>query len=379
MDINSRINWMPGMELTTQTFKGLDENLDFRQQIAVRAALGGNQLGLLPGAEFSCKSTFVKNTLEIERFKCTAILASGRILSVDEQVAVPIPMLYGSEYYLTVSFGEGIWKYEREGVSYVRPQYAYAFHVLDELPNEDCFPVARFRVSEGVLSYDDMFIPPCLLLSADGRFEEYGARFIQKLEALSEHGSLEEGEGKRAILRYLFYLKGYQWDNNVRDFIRLTQEIAQAIDYYIMTPHSEKPVKMYVFSQYDVQKWLQWFDEYLTGATAILDTVVLEDKTIDYEALLAQAKAELYERLNPELYERLLNNIKDELREELYQKLYDTMRDYISDSVRPDLFGSLDAELDSKLYEKLYMELFEHLFNALFVPEVQEKDFFPSI
>ena len=50
MDIDARINWMPGMELTAQTFKELDRNLDFRQQVAVRAALGGQRLGLLPGA-----------------------------------------------------------------------------------------------------------------------------------------------------------------------------------------------------------------------------------------------------------------------------------------------------------------------------------------
>ena len=50
---------------------------------------------------------------------------------------------------------------------------------------------------------------------------------------------------------------------------------------------------------------------YLSGANTVLDGLVLEDDTIDYEALLAQAKQELYERLNPELYEKLLLQIKD--------------------------------------------------------------------
>ena len=28
MDLNSRINWLPGMEITAQTFIGLEEKLD---------------------------------------------------------------------------------------------------------------------------------------------------------------------------------------------------------------------------------------------------------------------------------------------------------------------------------------------------------------
>ena len=69
MDVNARINWMPGMELTSQTFLNMDENLDFRQQMALRAALGGNRMGLLPGAPFCNEGMFVKNKFEVERFK----------------------------------------------------------------------------------------------------------------------------------------------------------------------------------------------------------------------------------------------------------------------------------------------------------------------
>ena len=70
----------------------------------------------------------------------------------------------------------------------------------------------------------------------------------------------------------------------------------------------------------DIQSWLQWLDDYLGGAAVILDGVVLEDNTIDYEALLAQAKAELYERLHPELIEKLLADMKEELRAEMQQQ-----------------------------------------------------------
>lgn len=377
MDIDSRINWMPGMELTAQTFLELDRNLDYRQQVAVRAALGAQRLGLLPDAEFSCQGVFVKNAYEIERFRCLAILPSGRILSADEPVSLTIPMLFGSEYYLTVTYGGDEHTFEREGVPCVRMQKEFAIHSLDELSREDLLPVARFRVSDGVFSVDSDYIPPCLLMTADERFAGFGATYTAKLQELAGHANLEDGDGKRTLLRYLFLLKGYDWSGSVRDFISLTQEIAQAVDYFIITPHAEKPVEIPVPSQYDVQKWLSWLSEYLSGASGVLDTVVLEDDSIDFEALLAQAKAELYERLNPELHEKLLQQVKEELHDELRTQLSDSLTAYIDGKLRPELHNMLSSELDPSLHDKLYPELYDALYDALFVPTEEEKEFIP--
>ena len=163
----------------------------------------------------------------------------------------------------------------------------------------------------------------------------------------------------------------------MREFIQLTQELAQAVDYYIVTPHTDSPVPIPTPSQYDVQKWLQWLTGYLTGAVTILDGVVLEDHSVDFEALLAQAKAELYERLNPELRAELLQQIKEELREELREKLSDSLKEFINGEMKPQLHDSLLSELDPSLHEKLYSELYEALYNALFVPEQEEEEFVP--
>lgn len=379
MDIDARINWMPGMELTAQTFNQLFENLDYRQQVAVRAALGGSRLGLLPGAPFQCQGVFVKNSYEVERFQCTAVLPSGRIFSADEKVTLPIPMLFGERYYLTVGFGDGERKFEVEGVPYVCSPKVFAIHSLEELDKEEVFPVARFQVSGGVLATDPSFIPPGLLLSADERLAGYGAAYIEKLQALSAHANLEEGEGKRALLHYLFLLKGYQWNGGVKEFVQLTQEIAQAIDYYIVTPHAESPVEIPAPSAYDIQLWLQWLEDYLSQAAAILDGVVLEDHTIDYEALLAQAKAELYERLNPELRADLLAQIKEELRTELQEKLLTTLMEYINGKLKTNLHDALSGELDPSLHDRLYTELYDELYKALYVPEEEEAAFVPII
>ena len=377
MDIDARINWMPGMELTAQTFRELYRNLDFRQQVAVRAALGGSRLGLLPGAPFSCNGVFVRNTYEVERFQCLAVLPSGALLSADEQFSLPIPMLFGNQYYLTVGLGEELHHYEVEGVPYVRPQKEYALHTLEELGQADVFPLVRFKVTDGVFSVDTDYIPPCLLLDADPRLAGYGKAYIEKLQELSQHANLEEGEGKRALLRYLFLLKGFQQDGGVREFVQLTQEMAQAIDYYIVTPNSTQPVAIPAPNQYDLQLWLQWLLDYLSGAATILDGVVLEDHTIDYEALLAQAKAELYARLNPELREDLLKQIKESLRQELSEHLTSTLMTFINEQVKPHLHDTLTGELDPSLHDRLYAELYEQLYNALYVPTAEEAEFVP--
>lgn len=379
MNINARIDWRPGMELTAQTFLDMDANLDFRQQMAIRAALGDHCIGLLPGMDFNCAGAFYTNKFEIEHLQCTALLPSGRIAQADEAVSVTIPMLYGDAYYLTLGFGEGQTAFEKEGVRYVRPQMVYAIQSLDEVLSNDVIPIVRFRVDKGVFAVDTDFVPPCLLLSSHSVFTELHQHYVEQLEILAQHANLKEGDGKRTLLRYLFVMKAFDMDSRVTDFVSLTQEIAQAVDYFIVTPNTEHPIETQKPVQADIMLWLRWLETYLDGAASILDGVVLEDDTIDYEALLAQAKKELYDQLNPELYAKLLEKIKDELREELHEKLTATLTSYIDETVKPDLGRILSEELHEKLYEKLYTELFEHLFNALYVPEPEEKEFLPMI
>ena len=86
-----------------------------------------------------------------------------------------------------------------------------------------------------------------------------------------------------------------------------------------------------------------------------------------------------YSKIETELYEKLLANIKEELREELTSKLTNEFTTYMEETLKPDLGRILSTELHEKLYEKLYTELFEHLLNALYVPEPEEKEFIPLI
>jgi hypothetical protein len=397
MDLNSRINWFPGMEITAQTFIGLEEKLDFQQQIAIRAALGSTQMGLLPGTEMSCKGVFVKNTFEVENVRCMALLPSGKIIDADEKAVIPIPMLFGDSYYLTIGISDTTTTFEKEGVPYVRPHYEYSLLSLDETEAQDVMPLLRFNVSDGVFSIDTAYIPPCLLMTGNDQFAAYLERYVNKLSTITSHQNLEEGDGKRALLHYLFIMKGYSLRNSVHDFVMLLQEIAHAVDYYIISPNTEQTIKIPEPSQVDIMMWLSWFEDYLTGAVAVLDKVVLVDNTIDYDALLRQAKAELYAQLHEELIVKLLEETKEKLialvKEEMQNALAEqtkTLTDYINDQMKPALMeelrtemnnslGVMEESLKERLYERLYQELFEHLFNALYVPEPESERFVPLI
>ena len=400
VDINARINWVPGMELTADTFSGIGEQWDFRHRLAFRAAVGSNRMGLVPGYPFSCNGVFVKNCFEVSGFRCMALLPSGRVIDADEDIQVPIPMLFGNKYYLTVGFGDDEVEFEKKGVPFLRPHYTYGIHTLDEVEAGDLFPLMRFHVAEGIFSADPSYMPPCLLLTENPHFGEYLKIYTEQMNVLATHPNMADGEGKRAFLRYVFLLKSYNLKNSMKDFILFTQEMAQAIDYYVVVPNREQSMDIPQPQQIDIQEWLQWFEDYMKGAAVILDGVVLEDNTIDYEALLAQAKKELYDKLHPELIEKLLADMKEELRAEMRQQT-EQLTTYINETLKNNILEQLSTEMNERqtklnemltekfdelgrnlnesLYEKLYFDLFENLFKALYVPEPEEEKFVPLI
>lgn len=377
MDINSRINWKPGMEMTAETFAGMGQHIDFQQQVAIQAALGNARIGLLPGAQFNNKGVFVKNTFEMERLRCMALLPSGKIIDADEPVTVTVPTLNEGNYYLTVEFGEGMTEFEKDTVGYVRPQYAFQLHSLEEMEGNDTLPVVRFNVKGNTIAVDSDFIAPTLQLVCDERLGAFVQRYAIHMETIASHIHLVDGMGKRAMLHYLWILKSYNSRTSTAEFLQFTQEIAQAIDYYIISPNKEENERtaMPRASQYDVEIWMKWVEEQMRLAVSILDRVVPVDHTIDFDELKAQIKAELYEQMTPELHDRLLTDIKTELRAELEQTLTETLTVYIDQTLMPTLHERLKDELTTDLYRQLYDSLYAALYGALFVPtESKEED-----
>ena len=387
------------MEVTAQTFLGLAEQWDYKQRLALKTAVGSNRMGLIPGAPFQCKAAFTDNQFEADDLRCMALLPSGRIIDAEEHVQVAIPMLFQEKYYLTVGFSEQGKAYEREGVAYIRPRYNFEIHTREEVENADIFPLLRFHVNSGTVSISQDFIPPCLLLTAEPRFKQYINGFVDKLATITSHAHLVDGDGKRSLLHYMFLLKCYDLHNSMNDFMLFTEEIAQAIDFYILTPHLEQPPTVPTPSVVDIQEWLQWLDDYMAGAATVLDSVELPP-VIDYELLLAQAKAELYDKLNPELTQKMLDTMREDMERQI-QQLHDDLTNYINVTMKEQLktelaeginehltklsdeltekFEKMGRDIYDSLYEKLYTTLFDNLFNALYVPEPEEEKFIPLI
>jgi hypothetical protein len=378
MNINAKINWQSGMELTPQTFVSWDSILRTYQHQSVLAAWGHRVAGLLPEATFNNNGTFVRGNFRIDRFQCIALLPSGQLLQADEEVSVKVPMLYGHYYYLTVALAPTEIVFEHEGVPMLRPEHVYEIHTFEEVEAMDAIPVARFQVNEGSFSIDADYIPPCLSLESLPILGSYLSTYTEQVEKLATHANLEEGEGKRLMMRYLFLLRSYTKQHTLSEFLLFTQEIAQVIDYYIITPHAERQ-EIPQPSINDVQLWLTWLKGYLDGAASVLEGVVLEDHTIDFDALKAQIKAELYEQLNPELYRKLIDDLKISLRDELSEHLTETLRTYFDETMKPQLQETLKVELTDTLRDSLYQQLYDALYQALYVPAEEEEDFMPII
>ena len=163
--------------------------------------------------------------------------------------------------------------------------------------------------------------------------------------------------------------------NRVQQLVETLQELVHSVDYYIIQPNTKDEVELMECSFYDVASWLQWLEGFLHGASTLLDGVVLEDHTIDFEELKAQIKEELYQKLYPELKEQLYTEVHDTLKREIADTLMESLSEYINGNFKREIYRWLEEDMAGQLHEKLYGSLYEALYNALYVqPEEEEED-----
>lgn len=372
MNVNSRIDWQAGMELTSRTFVELEECIARKRLVSDRIA-GGAQYGIIPGSEFSCNGVFVKKSLEITPLKVMALMPDGALLHIDEDVVVDIPLLYGHEYYLGCGLGKKLKSFDKENVPFVCPEHVCGIFTLEELGDSGLLPLMKFNVNDGLFNIDLNFIPPHLVLESDSRFRPYIDGFAESLRNLGSHHNLESGEAQRSFRHFAFILGNYSLKNRVVSLLELLTEIAHAVEYYVFSPNSENEVEVKPYDVLDVVSWFKWFGEYLHAAETVLDGVVLEDHSIDFEELKAQVKDELYQKLLPELKEALEAEMKNVVREEIRKDLYSSLTRYIDEELKTDLHERLGVELNEDLYTKLYKVLYDGLYDALYVPVVEEQ------
>lgn len=367
------------MELTPDTFTAFDGNLDARLQ-AVTRIMGLGVFGLIPNTRFDCKAVFVRKNVEIERLLCRALLANGEILDIDEDVVVPMPLLFGNEYYLTVSMDSERVESSEKNVSILRPKYIYGIHTLEEIEQSgDMQPLVKFNVNESQFSIDNEYIPASILLSSHAGFSEYILFLANKLEEIARHKNFESGEGQRSFIRYAFKLQGYKESNRVRDFAELMREIVLSIDYYIFKPNNQNSDLNLNYSLYDIRKWMSAVKEYLEGAVVVLDRVVLVDNTIDMELLKAEIKKELHDEIYTKLYDRVYEEMTGNIKNRIHDEIKEAVVEYIDVDLKETLKNELDIEISDKLQKSLFQELYDKLYAALYVKPEEEQDFIPLI
>lgn len=378
MDVNARINWIPGLKLSAQVFKELDENLHLRRVLSFRVA-SGNQYGLLPRMPFCADGMFSSGNFEMPALECTALLPSGEILCVNEPVSIPMPNLGEGVYLLCVGFGEGTVTYERDSVPYIRPEYSACVLPIADVPGKDIMPLAKFVVSGGTCSVDKNYLPPCFSLESFPVFKEYHSRLESLLSALIGHANMPEGDGKATFLRCLSRLKSLKDNAEVEALVSLAGKISGAAEYFIFGSREDSPQRPEI-SRVDAGAGLDAVCAYLEAASAVLDKTPIVDNSIDYDKLKSEIKEELYSRMIPELSDSLALKLRETLNEDIDSKLRSALKDYIDGTFRRQIEDSLKVTLSEELGKSLYDSLYKALYDALFVPEPEEEDtFVPNI
>lgn len=390
---NVKIDWHAGMELTSAVFRHWEADLDSRQQLIVRTAIGEGCIGRIPGCPIQVEGRFVERVYELVPLQLTALLPSGRILSVREEMRFEMPKLSEGVYFLCVGMAaEELHHFERDGVPYERPVHQLSLHTLPELADLDVLPIKRFTVEAGLLSVDPDYLLPALTIQTDEAFVRYLSQYEEQLAAITAHAHLEEGDAKRTLLQLLFRLRRFPRGRSLADGLALLQEIEQTVTYYLVEglgrdiqelPDALLDLRQDERSQltyYHIRAYLDWLSAYLSVQTELLDRVVLVDDSIDYDALKREIKEELYAQLRKELYDELRTQLHTELTEGLTLQLSEWLRSYLETQLHPRLRKEVERALREPLYERLYDALYQALSNLLYKPEAQEEDeFIPLI
>lgn len=372
------------MELNADTFRALDDNLELRQLIGISTA-NCMRCGRLPGTPFSTDGMFVNGSFEIEHLQCTALLASGMVVSVDERASVTIAGIQSDKAYMTVGFGNKMTEFEAHDTPFVRPTYECHLMTLDDIENVPdaqnnayafTCPIVRFNIANGRISVDRDYIAPCLVVATDSRLTAYRDSLQRQLEQIASHKNMEDGDARRALLQYAFRLKCFNTKHTVEHFMELLYEVAMAVGYYIYGPDpSSSTQPIMAWSQYDVQLWLAWFEDYLNKALGVVENTVPVDNSIDYDALCEKLRREIYAMVKDDMEARI-DEARTQIKDELHMTLSTALRQYIDGTFRETLHNTLSAELEDILSRTLYTSLYQALYDALYTPQTEDNDSF---
>lgn len=390
MDYNSRIRWKRGMMLTEELFTQIAEDLRTRQQIAVHAATGYIRTGILPDTPLHAEGIFVRRVYEMTGLQCTAVLPSGRIISVNADLKLPINIASDedADYYVALGFGSEMREYEKAGVAYVSPQVELSLITREEMEKADVVPLKHFYVREGALNVDYDYIPPTFIASTDPRIATYINGMAETLKAIATHENMDNSDCKRAITHYSFLLRAYNTNRATFELQELLVEIAQAIDYYIVEQlgatidHVPEEVMTLKLSAdrtpkaTDIAVFLKWLTAYIKSQLLIMEKVVIVKPDIDIEAIKQEIKEAVYADLHGKLSQELMEQLSQQLKEQLPEPIIERVKQYLDDNMHPELRSELHDDLRDPLYNDIYDAIMKALNDMLANLQFKEIDNF---
>lgn len=370
MDINSKIKWAPGMVLSSRLLNNLNKNTENRNIMTIKALLG-DIFGVVPGGDLSAKGFFVKGNLEILSLKCSALLPSGRYVSIDEDLVFPMPELDSGTYYLCAGIGKKEIEFECEDTLMVRP--AYEFEILDfeSIRHRDVIPLMRLLVSDKVCSIDDGFIVPRLVTSDSDRILGLCADIADMLDVVASHDNMDEAHGKYLFVRNCVLLRRSVKDYSVSKLIHRLHGLADLLDVFIFSPN-DRHEDIAEFSYYDMEKWLLWLRDYIKRAGEILDGLAIDRNELDIDALVAQITEAVTVTLKPQLIEILSSELREAILQEMEVRIDDKLKEFLDGTFAARTHDTLKEELCNELNPALYDSLYRALYNALYVPPAEE-------
>lgn len=379
IDINAKVKWSKGTEITTELLNGIEESTEERQRL-LRRVMYGTKYGILPGTKCDVRGFFVKKHFEFEIRELKALLPSGKLLDIEEKGKVAIPKLGEGDYFVTVGFGEKMVEFTSKGVIYSRPEYVYKIYGKDDAGEHDVLPLFKMRVEDGTVSMDEEYLIPCMQTDSYDCFRDIVGEMAERTRLIAEHKSMGEGDGRRTMLEFMFRLKETDKCCQLTDLLALMRELARAVNYYIIEKYAEEKDIIPECRQNDVREWIKWLNGYLEKALAVLDGVTLDDDKIDYETLKAQLKEEILGQLREEIDEKISSNV-GKMGEELRTEISESIRKYVDEEFREALTAEISETLQNALREELFDSLFDDLYNALYVPEQEDEEekFMPLI
>lgn len=389
MNYNASIRWHSGMTLSSQVFSQLQSDITLRQQIAIRLAMSAGRYGIIPDTPLSLNGVFVRRTYEMTGVRCTVVLPSGKLLSVDADLKLPINISnVDGSYYVALEFGSNVLEYERDGVPYSQPEVILSLLTLEELEEHDAMPIKHFVVKEGTLMPDDSYIPPMLDCASDVRITECVSDIAQSVRSLAEHRNMDTDECHRALLHYVFSLANFNMHRNMTELISLLEELVNALDYYIVeyfghqvdsipsAVMAEKDSQMREPHQADIRPFFEWIVRYADTLSLIMDKVEKEKPTIDIEAIKKDIHDSLYAELSDKLFIELSEKLRLQLSEELPPAIIDKVEQYIKDNTEPELQSKLFSALRTPIYDDLYEALMKIIQDMLANIELKQPESF---